>query len=313
MAWPISPAPIIATRLRSPVDTAETLEDSRTRPRNCAAMIPLQHVTPARVAALAAAAAVISAALPALIGFYVATVAVAAMLGAAFAAYLAVVDEPAEWAIFELATCVVAALLTVAGHEPALPRRDGRGDASRSRSSWPGWRSPSPAPPRSRRSCGSTARSSGACAAPACTASPAAPDRAGLEKRARWLYARSVRAGVQTCRRAGAVGIASTVATGSVHGVRRRCGRSWSSSSARTPRSRPTRAGRCGSRGTWGRRPAERHVRFSVWDEAGVAESAISLDEIEADRLARFLLEPAGRRHRPRTVWDRLGTLRRHV
>jgi hypothetical protein len=45
-----------------------------------------------------------------------------------------------------------------------------------------------------------------------------------------------------------------------------------------------------------------------------VAESAISLDEIEADRLARFLLEPAGRRHRPRTVWDRLGgTLRRHV
>ena len=54
-------------------------------------------------------------------------------------------------------------------------------------------------------------------------------------------------------------------------------------------------------------------MRFSVWDEDGVAESAISLDEIEADRLARFLLEPAGRRHRPRTVWDRLGTLRRHV
>jgi hypothetical protein len=59
--------------------------------------------------------------------------------------------------------------------------------------------------------------------------------------------------------------------------------------------------------------PAERHVRFSVWDEDGVAESAISLDELEADRLARFLLEPSGRRHRPRTVWDRLGTLRRHV
>jgi hypothetical protein len=35
--------------------------------------------------------------------------------------------------------------------------------------------------------------------------------------------------------------------------------------------------------------------------------------QAEADRLARFLLEPAGRRHRPRTVWDRLGTLRRHV
>src|SRR3954465_11056672 len=34
---------------------------------------------------------------------------------------------------------------------------------------------------------------------------------------------------------------------------------------------------------------AERHVRFSVWDERGVAEAAISLDEEEAGRLARFL------------------------
>jgi hypothetical protein len=84
-------------------------------------MIPLQHLTPARVAALAATAAVISATLPALLGFYVATVAVAAMLGAAFAAYLAVVDEPAEWAIFELSTCVVAALLTVAGTSLRFP------------------------------------------------------------------------------------------------------------------------------------------------------------------------------------------------
>jgi hypothetical protein len=84
-------------------------------------MSPLQHVTPARVAALAATAAVISAAMPALIGFYVTTVAVAAMLGAAFAAYLAVVDEPAEWAVFELATCVVAALLTVAGTSLRFP------------------------------------------------------------------------------------------------------------------------------------------------------------------------------------------------
>ncbi|MEP6642388.1 MAG: hypothetical protein ABJB93_10830 [Gaiellales bacterium] len=84
-------------------------------------MFPLQHVTPARVAALAATVAVISAALPALLGFYVTTVAVAAMLGAAFAAYLAVVDEPAEWAIFELATCVVAALLIVAGTSLRFP------------------------------------------------------------------------------------------------------------------------------------------------------------------------------------------------
>jgi hypothetical protein len=84
-------------------------------------MIPLRHVTPARVAALAAAVAVTSAAMPALIGFYVTTIAVAAMLGAAFAAYLAVVDEPAEWAVFELATCVVAALLTVAGTSLRFP------------------------------------------------------------------------------------------------------------------------------------------------------------------------------------------------
>jgi hypothetical protein len=85
-------------------------------------MIPVRrHITPARVAALAASAAVISAALPALFGFYTTTVAVAAMLGAAFAAYLAVVDEPAEWAVFELATCAVAALLTVAGTSLRFP------------------------------------------------------------------------------------------------------------------------------------------------------------------------------------------------
>ena len=34
----------------------------------------------------------------------------------------------------------------------------------------------------------------------------------------------------------------------------------------------------------------ERHVRFSVWNEDGRAESAISLAEDEAGRLARFLL-----------------------
>ena len=33
----------------------------------------------------------------------------------------------------------------------------------------------------------------------------------------------------------------------------------------------------------------ERHVRFSVWDERGVAQAAVSLDEAEATRLARFL------------------------
>jgi len=34
------------------------------------------------------------------------------------------------------------------------------------------------------------------------------------------------------------------------------------------------------------------HVRFSVWNESGVAESAVSLDEREASRVARFLRPP---------------------
>ena len=35
---------------------------------------------------------------------------------------------------------------------------------------------------------------------------------------------------------------------------------------------------------------AERHVRFSVWNETGSAEAAVSLDEEEAQRLTRFIL-----------------------
>ena len=35
----------------------------------------------------------------------------------------------------------------------------------------------------------------------------------------------------------------------------------------------------------------ERHVRFSVWDESGVAEAAVSVSEAEAERLATFLGE----------------------
>jgi hypothetical protein len=80
-----------------------------------------RHVTPARVAALAAIALVLALLLPALTGFYVAMVATVAMLGAAFAAYLAVVDEPAEWAVFELGACAVAALLTLAGTSLRFP------------------------------------------------------------------------------------------------------------------------------------------------------------------------------------------------
>ena len=33
----------------------------------------------------------------------------------------------------------------------------------------------------------------------------------------------------------------------------------------------------------------EGHVRFSVWDEAGVAEAVVSVDDDEASRLAAFL------------------------
>ena len=35
----------------------------------------------------------------------------------------------------------------------------------------------------------------------------------------------------------------------------------------------------------------ERHVRFSVWNESGSAEAAVSLDEAEAQRLAGFIVE----------------------
>ena len=35
----------------------------------------------------------------------------------------------------------------------------------------------------------------------------------------------------------------------------------------------------------------ERHVRFSVWNEPGVAQAAVSLDDREAERLGRFLLD----------------------
>jgi hypothetical protein len=46
----------------------------------------------------------------------------------------------------------------------------------------------------------------------------------------------------------------------------------------------------------------ERHVRFSVWDEDGRAEAALSLDEREAARLARFLAPAPRPRQMPRTL-----------
>ena len=37
-----------------------------------------------------------------------------------------------------------------------------------------------------------------------------------------------------------------------------------------------------------------RHARFSVWNEDGVAEAAVSLAPAEAQRLAAFILNPCG-------------------
>jgi hypothetical protein len=60
----------------------------------------------------------------------------------------------------------------------------------------------------------------------------------------------------------------------------------------------------------------ERHVRFSIWDaspdEASV-EAAVSLEEDEADRLARFLVDTAPkprRRHGLREFADRVAAIR---
>ncbi len=46
------------------------------------------------------------------------------------------------------------------------------------------------------------------------------------------------------------------------------------------------------------------HVRISVWNESGVATAAISLEEEEAQRLARFLSRPLAR-----SLRDRLASL----
>jgi hypothetical protein len=51
---------------------------------------------------------------------------------------------------------------------------------------------------------------------------------------------------------------------------------------------------------------AERHVRFSVWNEDGTAEAAVSLDESEAQRLARFVAGTAPPREPRPTLVDRL-------
>jgi hypothetical protein len=57
--------------------------------------------------------------------------------------------------------------------------------------------------------------------------------------------------------------------------------------------------------------PAERHVRFSVWNEEGEAEAAVSLDEAEALRLARFVAGSGPGDHRPTLVDKLLAAARR--
>jgi hypothetical protein len=49
----------------------------------------------------------------------------------------------------------------------------------------------------------------------------------------------------------------------------------------------------------------QQHVRFSVWDDTGTAESAVSLDEDEATRLAAFLAPRQPRRSRVHELLDR--------
>jgi hypothetical protein len=55
---------------------------------------------------------------------------------------------------------------------------------------------------------------------------------------------------------------------------------------------------------------AERHVRFSVWNETGEAEAAVSLHEEEAQRLASFVHTHGGCLPRPRLIETVLARLR---
>lgn len=52
----------------------------------------------------------------------------------------------------------------------------------------------------------------------------------------------------------------------------------------------------------------EGRVRFSVWDETGTARAAVSLDEDEAARLAKFVAQPS---KRPSVIDDLRALVRR--
>jgi hypothetical protein len=73
----------------------------------------MTHLTPTRGAACAAAVAVLGAAAPPALGFYLTIVACAGLMGAALSAYLAVVDESSAARLIDVAACTVAGLLVV--------------------------------------------------------------------------------------------------------------------------------------------------------------------------------------------------------
>ena len=54
----------------------------------------------------------------------------------------------------------------------------------------------------------------------------------------------------------------------------------------------------------------EPHVRFSVWNEEGEAQAAVSIDEDDAERLAAFLRPPV--RPRQSRLREALEQLRAH-
>jgi hypothetical protein len=71
-------------------------------------------VTPIRLALVATAAAVLAEPLPAVLGLYLTTLAMAGLTGAAFLGYLAAADDPRPAALYDGAVCGVAAALLLA-------------------------------------------------------------------------------------------------------------------------------------------------------------------------------------------------------
>lgn len=71
------------------------------------------HLTPTRAAACAAGVAVLGAAAPPALGFYLTIVACAGLMGAALTAYLAVVDGSTAARLIDVAACTLAGLLVV--------------------------------------------------------------------------------------------------------------------------------------------------------------------------------------------------------